>query len=292
MKSMTGFGRASGSDGDVTVRCELKSVNHKSIDVRARLDGRLGPVEQTLTAKVRDRFSRGRVELNLEVQLGGAAARRVRFDKESAARLADELWDFQHQRPKVEGPLTIDAFLTRGELFVVEEGEVDPARLESLALEVLDDAMDDLHEARTREGAGLADELDRRLASCATHVAAIADRAEGVSARLRKKLEQRLSDADLQLPVSEERIAQEIALLADRADVAEELARLDLHLSRFREIADGDGPVGRKLDFLCQELNREANTVGSKCSDAETAHTVVELKSEIERIREQVQNVE
>lgn len=291
MQSMTGFGRASAKSGELEVRCELKSVNQRGLDVRLRADRELQAFEQEVLSAVRGAFERGRFDVGLALEQRGPRAS-LRFDAALASTVVSDLLSFARAHDELEARLTAGDLLLRPELFVVED--LASARAEELAAltrEAIAGAIRDLKAARAVEGQGLAAELEARLVAAEGHVAAIAARAASAPARLREKLSARLKDLDT-TPVSPERLAQEVALLAERVDVREELARLEMHFTHFRSLAAQEGAVGRKLDFLCQELMREANTVGSKCSDAETAHHVVDLKAEIERLREQVQNVE
>ena len=235
MRSMTGFGRGEAEAAAARISVEVRTVNHKGLDVRARLPRELAGLEPEVQRRTRAALSRGRVTVHVELHRGSAAPS-VSFDAARAAPLLREL-----------------------RAFAAAEGLAPPT----------------LHD----------------LLAALTHlVQAIAARAGGASDRLRRQLESRLQE--LQPPVDETRLAQEVAILAERADVTEELDRLGAHLKHCAALLDSGAAVGRKLDFLCQELNREANTVASKCQDAETAHLVVELKANIERLREQVQNAE
>lgn len=291
MRSMTGFGRASAKSGELEVRCELKSVNQRGLEVRLRADREFLPFEQEVVSAVRAAFERGRFEVGLALEERSGRVS-LRFDAPLASAVVKELLAFARNDGQVTPHVTAGDLLRRPELFAVED--LASARAEdllALTREALAGAIEDLREARAVEGRGLAAELEARLVATEGHVAAIASRTSDAPARLKEKLESRLKEVDT-TPIPPERLAQEVAILAERADVQEELARLSLHIAHFRELAAQEGAVGRKLDFLCQELMREANTVGSKCADAETAHHVVDLKAEIERLREQVQNVE
>lgn len=291
MRSMTGFGRGSAERDGLAVRCEIKSVNQKGIDVRLRADKELAALEQEVVAAVRGAFERGRFDVFLALEQTEASAG-VRFDAAIAGRLVDELLAFARARGDVEPRLSAGELLARPELFVVEDAIRERRDLLArVALEATAAAIADLGAARDVEGRALARELEARLVATEQHIAAIAARAADAPTRLRERLSARLRDVET-VGVAPERLAQEVALLAERVDVREELARLEMHVAHFRALAAGAAAIGRKLDFLCQELMREANTVGSKCSDADTAHHVVDLKAEVERLREQVQNVE
>lgn len=290
MRSMTGFGRGSATAATSSVRCEVKSVNQKGFEARVRLDRELAFLEQDVVAMVRRAFERGRFDVSLQL-LRATTTQRCSFDATAAGALVDQLSTFAAARKDVGTTLSLGDLMRRPELFLaVEEEATEEWR--TMALAALSDGLTDLGSARQREGESLLVELEARLSACEGLLTRLEIRTQDAPGRLREKLRQRLDAIAAEVSVSPERLAQEAALLADRVDVREELARLAMHLDHFRALGRGRDSVGRKLDFLCQELMREANTLGSKCNDAETAHVVVELKTEIERLREQVQNVE
>lgn len=289
---MTGFGRGDATWEGRGVRCELKTVNHKGLDVRVRLDRELSSLEAGLQRTLRGAFTRGRVDAQLVLERATSARGELNFDDEMADRLIDQLHKFARKRGDLGKHVELGQLLARSELFVMAPSEEEESRIGELVDISVAAAIADLLRTREAEGGDLAMDLANRLTLIEGLVATVAERAADAPTRLREKLTERLAKQDLADRVDADRLAQEVALLAERADVSEELTRLGMHTQRFRELAAGDVAVGRKLDFLCQELNREANTVASKCSDAATAHVVVELKAEIERVREQVQNVE
>jgi uncharacterized protein (TIGR00255 family) len=285
---MTGFGRGSANREATTVVVELKSVNNKGLDVRARLPREIARAELDAQRAIKAACKRGRFDLNAQITVDATAQARLKLDHEAASALLSELRAFA-QASGLEPPARATELLSAPGV-VVERDERDDDAAAELFTEALSRALDDLAAARAVEGAHLEKILDDLLTELASLVGHIAARAKGAPDRLRDALNARL--ADLDADVDPQRLAQEIALLADKADVREEIDRLHAHVAHFRELVAREDAVGRKLDFLCQELNREANTVGSKSHDADTAHLVVELKSCIERLREQVQNVE
>lgn len=291
MKSMTGFGRSvrSTSAGNAEFVFELKSVNQRGLDLKMRLPRASNELERHLSSRVRERFTRGRFDVVLTVQSTTKTTSDLQFDAASARCLLQDLRAFAALE-QLPGDIHAADLLRRPELFRIREPlDYDDETL-TLLREAFEEALADLESSRAQEGAGLWADLVERLTTCTDLVQQVAQRTEGAPARQKERLETKLRD--IEVSVSADRLAQEIALLAERGDVSEELARLHVHLGHFRNLMESGQAVGRKLDFLCQELNREANTIGSKCADAPTAHLVVELKSEIERVREQVQNVE
>lgn len=290
LRSMTGFGRGEASVGRVRVEVEAKSVNHRFVDVAVRLPRELSAEEGRVGQRVREHVARGRVDLTVRRDVAGGAAEvvtdRALFeqllaasdellgDRAAAGRDARALWALA--QPGVVS--------TRA---VVVEPDDEAAAL----LAALEQALVALTAMRAVEGAALRTELVSTLADVRSRVAAVAAGVVDLRTRLVARLEARVG-ALLGTAVEPWRLVQEAALLADRADVAEELARLGSHLDQLDGLLAGEGPVGRKLEFLLQEVGREVNTIASKTVDASVAHDVVEIKTLVERLREQSANVE
>jgi uncharacterized protein (TIGR00255 family) len=286
-RSMTGFGRAVGAVAGWGVVVEVKSVNHKGLDVKLRLPRALFAHEPALTQLVRGRIERGRVDVAVDVVApphGGAAVDLARVGAVvQAARELTATW------PEVSSTLSAAELLALPG--VLGDASAPPAAaLSTTTTELLVAALGDLERARSLEGEGLHRELTARLRRCGVLVDELAARTATSVEEKRARLQERLG-ALLGEHLDPGRLAAEVAVLAERIDVAEELARLRLHLEHLDTLLASSSP-GRKIDFLCQELMREANTTASKCQDAETARSVVELKAEIERLREQAQNIE
>ena len=282
---MTGFGRAATPAGDIVV--ELKSVNHRGLDVRLIAPAEL---EETLRGRIKARVSRGRIEGRVDLKADTVA---LAFDGAVLERLAAEVGRVA-ARIGVSGGPTFADLVALAPLAV--RRDVPPPPSEAVAgsaqvAEVLDRALDALLSARQREGAALRAVIASRLDEVLRLVEAAEKRVQAAKGRLTTRLNARLHELVDAVAVDPARLAQEVALLVDKADVREEIDRLGIHLSRFQALLDEPAP-GRTADFLCQELLREANTVGSKTQDAEVSQIVVLLKTEIERIREQIQNVE
>jgi len=295
IRSMTGFGRAAFHAAGVQFDLEARSVNHRHLDVRVRLPRPLAALEQAVKERVQGVISRGKVDLVVAFPDSGASLQTVEVDREVArgyARAAAELT----AEEGLEGPLAVGALLALPGVVQLVDRELSPDELEAELLEAVDAAVAGLDAMRVREGEALERDLLARLATVTALSQSLEARSEEVQQaareRLRKRAEQLGQEAGI---LDEARLHQEIVIAADRLDVTEEIVRLRSHVEQFGEIlaAGGAGaPVGRRLDFLLQEFGREANTIGSKGSDAPIAHEVVELKTEIERMREQVQNVE
>jgi uncharacterized protein (TIGR00255 family) len=291
MRSMTGFGSASRSERGIALRAEVRAVNHKFLQLKLRLPEELASLEPELEARVRERLDRGAVNVNVSLDSSVALAP-IELDLALAQRYS-ELLDKLNYELRLGAKLDIDDIARLPGVFHSAPDSKAVAEARTVLLAVVDAALDSLAEMREREGAALARDVAARRDLIAALAARIRARMPVVvvthQETLRKRVAELLGPGTTLAPTD---LAREIALIADRLDVTEELTRLDSHLAQLGLLCTKKVPVGRQLDFLVQEFLREANTIGSKCSDAEVAHAVVELKTEIERLREQVQNVE
>jgi uncharacterized protein (TIGR00255 family) len=284
---MTGFAQSESGTSQGVLLWELRSVNNRYLEVQLRLPELFRPIENDVRQLAAARLGRGRVEASLSLrnpqgqpagsQLNLVLARQI---ISHAQTIADEL-----KNPAALSPLELLRWPG-----VLEQEEQDLSALLPLALAGFESALADLDAARGREGARIEEMFERRLAEIEACVATVVGRLPTVLARIRERLAERI--AALGIQADSERLEQEIALLAQKLDVSEELDRLTAHIAEFRSNLRSGIPVGRRLDFLVQELNREANTLGSKSADAETTRLAVDIKVLIEQIREQVQNVE
>jgi uncharacterized protein (TIGR00255 family) len=287
---MTGFGVGDAPLGDGRVTVELRALNHRFLDVRVRLPEEL--LEQSFFVEqlARENLARGRFDVG--VRLEGAALPPPLFSVDRARALYRGLCQLRDElAPGTDLPITA---LTGMPDLVTTPTSADSEGARAALKSAFDLALSRLDEMREHEGLALRRELHARLDSARRLRRAISARGgemlEGYRSRLRERLERLLSESGVQLDPA--RLEAEIVILADRSDVTEELVRLDSHFDQFAHLLAADGPVGRRLDFLLQEIGRESNTIGAKSQDAPIAHLVVEMKAELERIREQVQNVE
>lgn len=287
---MTGFGVGVAPLGSGRVTIESRAVNSRFVDVRVRLPKDIAHHSAFLEQAVRARFQRGR--LDLTVRLDENIAPTMRLDKKRATEALRALAELRDEL-QMQGEVPLSLLATVPDLFVVVPS-IDPSALRSALTHALSKALDAMEDMRRVEGEALAAELcDRleRVRSLAAEIAAYTGEVpERTRRRIRDRLERLLETVDVALDPG--RLEQEILFLADHGDVSEELSRLATHCAQFSVLCMQTDPIGRKLDFLLQEMAREVNTLGSKSSDAEVAFRVVELKSEIERMREQVQNIE
>ena len=289
--SMTGFGRGERACDGARVTVELRSVNHRFLDVQVKGPRALLSLESAVVAGVRDRLERGRVDVYIRREDLAGGGGRARVD----AALAGSILDAVRSAAiglGVHGELTLADLMSQPGVLTIEEAVVDADGEAPTVLAALADALDELLAMRASEGTRLRDDILGRLEVVEEDVARITERAQALperfQTRLHKRLEALLADADVD-PV---RLAQEVAILADKAAIDEEITRLRSHVAQARELLVADGPAGRKLDFLVQEFHREANTIASKSADEAISRGALTLKSEIEKIREQVANLE
>jgi uncharacterized protein (TIGR00255 family) len=295
IQSMTGFRNASFGVNSSAFVLEVRSVNHRHLDARIRLPRALAALEPDFRARIRERFGRGKFDCSVATPEGAALTPRLEVDMEAARQYVNAARELVREEG-VSGELGVADLLALPGVAHLTEPDLAAEALQQTALAALDSALDGLEAMRAAEGESLARDLLARTARVAELADALEQRAglvqESVRERLRKRTRQLESETGL---LDEARLHQEIALAAERLDVTEEIVRLRSHVDQFRKLLESGAagnPVGRQLDFLLQELGREANTVGSKGSDAPVAHLVVDLKTELERLREQVQNVE
>ena len=294
VKSMTGFARVSFGDPAIELDVEIKSVNHRFLEVVLKAPRCYAALERDVKSAIQQLHKRGRIEVSV--------VRRVRSDSPLAAEEFSPSFDAAVKRYTAAckrfgaGSVALSEFM--GQLILREsEGEAEnliPSEEEvGHLLRLVSEASQALAVMRESEGAGLGADISHRVGTIESLRSQIGDLMEGAPKRLRERLDERLKAIAPEVKADAERLALEVALLADKVDVAEELARLDIHLVQFRNTLAGhvDG-VGRKLDFMTQEIGRELNTIGSKAQDAKVQGLVVDAKAELERIREQVQNVE
>ncbi|MCE5282144.1 MAG: YicC family protein [Deltaproteobacteria bacterium] len=292
IKSMTGYGRAEAVLMGRKFAVEMKSVNHRYLEVSLRLPGMLSPMEADIKKRIGEQFSRGRIEATVRIDMEGteAAGRYalnlplMRNYHALLGQLKDEL--------KLDGEITLAMMAGFRDIFIPTEPLQDPAALWEGLSGVLDDAIRMLTEMRLKEGQSLQRDLTERLGLIGGSLEGIAARTPQVVLEYQKRLDERIREITGGVVVDESRLLQEVAIMAEKSDITEEVVRFRSHIGQFTELmAAGDG-AGRKIDFLIQEMGREVNTIGSKSGDAEISRAVIEIKSELAKLREQVQNVE
>jgi uncharacterized protein (TIGR00255 family) len=289
--SMTGFGRRQGTYAEATVTIEVRSVNHRFLETSIRLPKSMGGLEEVFKKVVHQHCVRGRVDLSVVLQGGRGNGRVPQLDENLAKHYHQALRTLQ-RRLKLKG--SIDMALMAGfrDVIVLSEQSGDDPKLFKFVEQLGRKAVHDLAAMRKREGGLLAKDILARLACVRTCKTVILGRAPSVAQetfdRMKLRVEKLLGDVIPDLP----RLNQELAVYADRCDITEELVRLDAHMVQFEQAVQHSEPVGKTLDFLLQEMGREVNTIGSKANDSAITSEVVRMKAELERLREQIQNVE
>jgi uncharacterized protein (TIGR00255 family) len=292
MRSMTGYGRGDCSAGGFKFTVELNSVNRKQSDIAINLPKELVELEPRIRDEINALLSRGRINVVVAYHRSAAKAEeQVELDMALARTYYRAIRRLQKQM-KLNGPVTLDTLLHAPGVMQLAEPTIDAEQVWPWVGTALRKALTRLVKMREKEGKFLAADLARRLDTVAAGLARIRKAAPEAVTRYREQLHARVKDAGLDVPLDDERLLKEVVIFADRCDISEELTRLESHLNQFREQLKSDAPVGRTLDFLTQEMNREINTIGSKANAAEISQEVVKMKAELEKIREQVQNIE
>ena len=291
MNSMTGFGAATAPLGGSSIRVEISGVNRKQTEIAVALPRAWAALETTIRETVAAAVSRGRVNVSVTLQQTPGAAGALALNRDKLAALQATLADAESTLGR-SIDTSLDSLLKLGIIAEETETELPIETIQAAAESALREALNAFITLRAQEGENMKQDLLARIGTLRKFREQLMNRAGGVATRHRELLLKRLAESGLPLPLDDERIIKEIALFADKCDVSEEMTRLESHLNQFEKICDKAEPVGRTLDFLCQEIFRELNTTGSKANDAELAQLVVTAKTELEKIREQVQNIE
>jgi uncharacterized protein (TIGR00255 family) len=296
IKSMTGFASITREDERATIGVTIRAVNHRHLDLQLRNPHALSAIESDLRALVAKHVARGRVELSISLQLRQLAGVDIEFNEEFA-RALDAALDKARQQGLVSGPLTPGDLLRLPQAITIRDRqpEDDEAAKSALALqarEAVVQALVELDTMRSREGQSLRGDLDSRKAAVADLVERIAAAADEGRAAMEQRVSDRVRELRTVLQADETAVAQEIVRMAARSDISEELERFRGHVSHWTDLSEGPEPCGRKLDFLLQEMNREVNTMGSKADGLRVSELIISAKAELEKMREQVQNVE
>lgn len=291
IKSMTGYGSAKGTVDKLEVSVEVKSVNNRYLDASVRMPRSFLFAEEAVKSAISRHISRGKVDMFISIDSSGADDMTVKVNEPLLKAYLDAI-GLIADKYGLENDLTAVSASRLPDVLSVEKQELDADALSSGIVAIAEEALRDFDAMRQREGEKLCVDVLQKLGTIASLVETVERESpktvQAYQSRLRDKLNEVLSSAG----VDENRILAEAAIFADKTAVDEETVRLRSHMSQLRSMLSGGSPIGRKIDFLIQEFNREANTIGSKCQNSEIAHVVVDLKSEIEKIREQIQNIE
>jgi len=291
MHSMTGFGRAEHATSTLAARVEASSVNRKQGEIVVQLPRGYIELEAGIRKAALGKLSRGRVSISIQIEQAEGATDQIRINAKRARALEAA---FTELSDAIDRPVqaTSADFLRTPEILVFDQESASAEEAIKAVLPAVQEALDSMIAMRASEGKHLHDDIESRLSILENTASEIIGHSPSVVQHYREQLHRRLNESGLEIDLNDDRLLKEIGLFADRCDISEEITRLRSHFEKFREYLGTDEPVGRPLDFLCQELNREFNTIGSKANDATLAQHIVNAKTELEKIREQVQNVE
>jgi len=291
LNSMTGYGRGEAQQDDVTVSVEIKTVNHRHADISVKLPRTFLILENAVRKQIGQALGRGKIDVYVNYELSSEAKEVPTLNRELAAAY-HRLFAGVVKEFDLQDQVTISHIVNQRDVVMIEEAEIDEETLGTCLQRATAIALEQLLTMRLAEGEETRKDIDERLNAAEALLAQIETRAPQVPLEWQGKLTERLAKLQQNVEWDPQRVAQEIAIFTDRCDISEELARFKSHLVQFRALFNDAEPVGRKMDFLVQELNREVNTMGSKSNDAGLTMSVVVLKAELEKVREQVQNIE
>lgn len=291
IKSMTGFGRCEENIDGRDIIVEIKAVNHRFYELSQKVPRNYGFLEETVKECLSDKVHRGKVEVSVTINNDFCKNEVIEVNLEIAQGYIDALKK-ANSALSLEDDLTLSTLLRFPDVFSVSKLSVDEEEISENVRYVTAKALDSFLEMRCREGEKMYEDLSGRMNTIKEYVSVIEKRSPEVNKAYHDRLYKRLCEIIDDKSIDESRVLTEVALFADKTAVNEETVRLMSHIKQFEELIKRDEPVGRKLDFLIQEFNREVNTIGSKCQDSEITGIVLELKSEIEKVREQIQNIE
>ena len=290
-KSMTGFGRAKKLIGSLDITAEIKSVNHRFFEFSCRMPRAYQFAEDKLKSLCQKSISRGKIELSVFIEDTSENGIEITVNNQYVNAYLNAIKSISKDFGIKNNLKTAD-LIGNSEIFSVKKREIDEEEATKAILETVSIAIEAFIEMRKTEGEGLKADLISKLEGIIKHIEFIESRSAETVKAYRERLEQKVRELLDDVKIDEQRLLTETAVFADKVAIDEETVRLRSHISQFKKILDLDEPIGKKLDFIVQEMNRETNTIGSKSQNIEIAHTVVEIKSEIEKIREQIQNIE
>lgn len=291
IKSMTGFGRAEVTEGDRKITVEMKSVNHRYLDVNIKMPKKLNFFEAAIRNELKNYIQRGKVDIFITYEDFSESNVSVKYNKDVAGDYLKYLKEMAEEF-ELDNDVRVSTLSRYPEVFSMEEQDVDEDALWALLLKAIKGASESFVETRIKEGENLKNDLVAKLDGMLEHVAFIEERSPQIVAEYKQKLESKVKELLEDTKIDEGRLLMEVTIFADKVCVDEELVRLRSHIETMRENLIEGGSIGRKLDFMAQEMNREANTTLSKCNDLSISNHAIDLKTEIEKVREQIQNIE
>lgn len=291
VRSMTGYGRGEANNEQLSVTVELKSVNHRFFEASVRSPRQLAFLEDKLKSYVQSRVARGKIDIMISCDFGALASDKIEVNEVYAEEYISALKSLAEKFDIIDD-ISVSSVARNQDVFSVTKQTLDEEVIWELVSAAAEIAVDNFIKEREAEGQRLADDVVSRTKTILGYVEKVEDRSPQTVKEYRERIEKKMRDLLGDTTVDEQRLITETAIFADRVAVNEETVRLRSHIAHFSEMCEAGGVIGKKLDFTVQEMNRETNTIGSKCQDIELSHIVVEIKSEIEKIREQIQNIE
>ncbi len=291
VRSMTGFGRAKAQVDGLDITVEIKSVNHRYFEFSCRCPRAYSFLEEKIKSRLNEAISRGKVEVSILIDDNTENATVVEINREYADAYLKALKVLSREY-KLKNDVKISSLVGNNDIFKIKRQVLDDEIVTNAVFTVLEEALQNFIDMRTAEGERLLKDVTDRANFILKKVSFIEERSPQTVENYRTRIEQKIKELLGDTTIDEQRILTEVAIFADKVAVAEETVRLRSHIKQFESLMSSNDAVGRKLDFIVQEMNRETNTIGSKAQDIEIAHTVVDIKSEIEKIREQIQNME
>ncbi len=291
-RSMTGWGKGLAENEGQTITVEVRSVNHRYFEITVKTARSLGSIEPLIRESVRSRFERGKFDVYVAISGDSPASREIRMDRAAAEQYLEGL-NFLKQELNLPGEITVETLAGMREIFITEDNGGGPEIAPNFIESALNEALRNLGDMRRKEGQALADDVSNRVGEVSSLLERLRETVPMTVDQYRERLRTRLADLMTgEVQPDPGRLEQEIILLTQRSDTSEELTRLESHIVQFRDQLAKGSPAGRKLDFLLQEMHREVNTIGAKSLDTAVSALIIELKGELEKIREQVQNLE
>lgn len=291
LKSMTGYGRAESVVGNKKISVEIKSVNHRFSDYNIKVPRQYGFLEERARVQISETVARGKIDVYISIEACGETDKIITINKELARNYLDTLRELAAELD-IDDDITLSKLTVFNDIFKAEPKRDDEDELWNIVSGVIGEALTSFCAMREREGGRIESDLRARIEYMNSLAVKVDERSPQIVEEYKSKLYSKINELLENRDIDDSRILTEVAIFADKIAVNEETVRLSSHFKEFNEIMDSGEPAGRRLDFLIQEINREVNTIGSKASDLETAKIVVELKGEIEKLREQIQNIE
>lgn len=290
IKSMTGYGRAKLSKDDREYQIEIKSVNHRYLDISVRIPKQLSYLEETIKKEIAKKVKRGKIDVFVTFENNSLEGKEIKINTELAKAYIDELKKLA-EKENILSDIQVTEISKYPDVLNIQSSQ-DDEKITEEVLETITIATDNLVQMRGTEGNKISEDLLKRLNIINKKVEEIAKLSTGLIEEYVVKLEERINEILKNQEIDKTRLAQEVVIYADKCSIEEEVTRLNSHISQFKDLLNSNEAIGKKLDFIIQEMNRETNTIGSKANNLEITNGVIDIKTEIENIREQVQNIE